>query len=188
MQRLKNPVDRRSRRKEAVSISDFGFRISDFDLSLLTSAPTIINQAFSVVILSAGLLLTPSQQAWADPAGELTRPTQPPKEEPKRNGNEGINAGLRQSSWLLSRSNMLNSAHFPGESAGPDKWRVLLEMAQQQHVRKDYPAATRNLTAIMAGKTPDEMKRSALIELAVMAQEQNQLPKAQQILAQYLRA
>ncbi|PYK98574.1 MAG: hypothetical protein DME19_11990, partial [Verrucomicrobia bacterium] len=34
------PLNRSSRREEALAISDFGFRISDFRLSLLTSAAT----------------------------------------------------------------------------------------------------------------------------------------------------
>jgi len=142
----------------------------------------------SVFVFSAGLLLAPTQTAWADPAGEPTRPTQHAKVELKSDASEGINPALRRSASLVSSSNMLHSPHAAGESSGQDKWRVLLEVAQQQHVQKDYSAATRNLTAIMEAKTADEMKRSALIELAVMAQEQNQLAKAQQILAQYLRS
>ncbi len=140
-----------------------------------------------VVIFTAGLLFSQSETAWAEADGKSTSQSPPAKVEPKSHEIEAINPALRQSSALVSSSNLLNSPHTPGESSGPDKWRVLLDMAQQQHAQKDYQAANRNFTAIIEGNTPDEMKRSAFIELAVMAQEQNQLAKAQQILAQYLR-
>src|SRR5438067_2367927 len=69
-----------------------------------------------------------------------------------------------------------------------DKWQMLFDLARQQHLQKDYAEAARNFAAIIEGKTTDEMKGACLVELAVLAQEQNQLAKAQQILAQYLRA
>ncbi|HEY2952443.1 MAG TPA: tetratricopeptide repeat protein, partial [Verrucomicrobiae bacterium] len=98
-----------------------------------------------------------------------------------------INDALRQSSHLIANSNVLTSLHAPKQGSLQDQARILFDLARRHHAQKSYTEATRNFTALLESVAPDELKRQALIELAVMAQEQNQLAKAQQILAQYLK-
>ena len=98
-----------------------------------------------------------------------------------------INAALRQSSHLLANSNVPTSLHAPRQGSIQDQVQILFNLASQQHTQRNYTEATRNFTALLDGAAPDELKRHAFIELAVMAQEQNQLARAQQILAQYLK-
>ena len=98
-----------------------------------------------------------------------------------------INPAFRQSGLIILNSNMLASAHGSETNTPAQQWERLFELAKQQHVDKDYTQSAKNFASIVEGKTPDEMKRSALIEMAVIAQEQAQWAKAQQILAQYLK-
>src|SRR5207248_11256333 len=65
--------------------------------------------------------------------------------------------------------------------------QLLVDRAQLKQLQKDYEQSAKSFATLIEGKAPDELKRSALIEMAVIAQEQNELAKAQQILAQYLR-
>src|SRR5205823_2473171 len=51
----------------------------------------------------------------------------------------------------------------------------------------EYVDAARNFTTLVENETGEEMKRLALLELANVTQEQGQLAKSQQILAQYLK-
>ena len=64
---------------------------------------------------------------------------------------------------------------------------MLFNLAGKQHQERDYNRAAKSFSALLEGNASDELKRAALIEMSVMAQEQEQLPKAQQILAQYLK-
>jgi len=91
-----------------------------------------------------------------------------------------------QSSKLLLNSNLLTSDNL-GTNALPSRWQLLFNVAAKQHTEKDYNRAAKSFAALLDGNASDELKRSALIEMSVMAQEQEQLPKAQQILAQYLK-
>jgi tetratricopeptide (TPR) repeat protein len=62
----------------------------------------------------------------------------------------------------------------------------LLDEGRDFRRLKNFQAAEKNLTLVMETNAPLEFKRSALFELALVAQDQDQLVKAQQIFAQYL--
>ena len=62
-----------------------------------------------------------------------------------------------------------------------------LEQAWQQKRDKDFISAERSFISLLESEAPAELHRTALLELAVLAQESHQLPKAQQIFAQYLK-
>jgi len=67
-----------------------------------------------------------------------------------------------------------------------DDFKKQLETAQRQRATKLFDEAVPNNVAILNGQAPDEMKRTAMLELSLIAQEQNHLSRALQILAQYL--
>jgi tetratricopeptide (TPR) repeat protein len=62
-----------------------------------------------------------------------------------------------------------------------------IDSARELRRQKDTTAAGRLLTELLERKSiPEQFQRTALFELALIAQEENRLPRAQQILAQYL--
>lgn len=61
-----------------------------------------------------------------------------------------------------------------------------VETAQRQRAAKLFDEATVNNVAILNSTAPDDMKRTALLELALTAQEQGNLSRALQILSQFL--
>ena len=61
-----------------------------------------------------------------------------------------------------------------------------MELAREQRRQKDLAGAALTLESILKTNAMPEMQRVALFELALVTQEDNQLVKAQQILAQYL--
>lgn len=67
-------------------------------------------------------------------------------------------------------------------------FQTQLEMARQHRREKRLPEADQVLITVLESDSPSEFKRSAMYELALTAQEMNQLSRAQQILAQYLSA
>ncbi len=60
------------------------------------------------------------------------------------------------------------------------------ELARSQRRDKDYTSASQVLVGIMKLNIPVEYKRKALFELALIAQDEGKLIKAQQIFSQYL--
>jgi tetratricopeptide (TPR) repeat protein len=65
--------------------------------------------------------------------------------------------------------------------------QLLLELAREQRREKNYDNAAAMLVSIMETNAPAEIKRPALFELALIAQDQGKYVKAQQIFAQYLQ-
>src|SRR2546422_10259285 len=65
----------RSRREEALCISDCGLRIADFDQSLLTSAATILDDIDGLrrLLIQAGQLEQAVQDHWPEPDVEARR-------------------------------------------------------------------------------------------------------------------
>jgi tetratricopeptide (TPR) repeat protein len=65
-------------------------------------------------------------------------------------------------------------------------FQVQLDLARRQRQERGTPLATRILIGLLETNAPDEVKRQALFELALVSQDDNQTLKAQQIFAQYL--
>ena len=61
-----------------------------------------------------------------------------------------------------------------------------LTLARTQHQLKQYPGATQNLRSVLESNVPDDLKRPALMELALVAQDEKNLSQAQQMFGQYL--
>ena len=61
-----------------------------------------------------------------------------------------------------------------------------LEAGRHLRAAKLFDEAVPNLTALITGEAPDELKRAAMLELALVFQEQNNLIRALQVLSQYL--
>jgi len=65
-------------------------------------------------------------------------------------------------------------------------FQAQLDLGRQQRSDKGDILATQTLTGLLSSTAPAEIKRGALFELALVAQDQNQLVKATQLFAQYL--
>ena len=65
--------------------------------------------------------------------------------------------------------------------------QTLFNLARRQRLQKNYPQAAKNFAAVLERDPPEDMRRKALLELALVAEGDGQLAKAQQILAQYIK-
>jgi tetratricopeptide (TPR) repeat protein len=64
--------------------------------------------------------------------------------------------------------------------------QALLTLARQQRLDKNAPLAGTTLQGLLDGNPPTEFKRLALFEMALVAQDEAQYVRAEQIFAQYL--
>jgi len=62
-----------------------------------------------------------------------------------------------------------------------------LELARHLRLTRQTAQATPLLVELLAEEVPDGVQRSALLELAMVAQDENDLPRAQQIYAQFVQ-
>lgn len=66
-------------------------------------------------------------------------------------------------------------------------YQLMLESARRQREMEDLPRAERTLIQMLEGRAPDEIKRPALLELALVMQEQKAYAKAQRLYSEYVR-
>lgn len=134
--------------------------------------------------------------AWAGPApgaaqvspGPPALSSDRPSPSSRTRPDDPANAALRQTAHLITNSLLYGTAHDPEPRAdATDPHEMLLELGRQQRAQKSFNLAKQNFVALLQGPAPDHLKRAALLELATLAQEQNELAKAQQLYAQYLR-
>ena len=68
-----------------------------------------------------------------------------------------------------------------------DHLNYVLSQARFSTTTRDFPAAEKNFEKLLAADVPEEMQHTALFEMALAVQAQNDLPRAQTMLAQYLQ-
>ena len=68
-----------------------------------------------------------------------------------------------------------------------DYFQVILEAARRQRQDKDLRQAELTLIQLLEGRAPEEIKRPALLELALVMQEQKAYAKAQRLYSEYVR-
>jgi tetratricopeptide (TPR) repeat protein len=98
-----------------------------------------------------------------------------------------IDPVLRQSQEALATTNLL--ADPKAEPRRLEHLALLQEklaLARQQRQGKSFDAAERTLITVMQSDMPMECKRSALLEMALVAQDAQKPVRAQQIYSQYL--
>lgn len=99
-----------------------------------------------------------------------------------------IDPALRGTQDLLTSSNLLpNAAELQARQEKLVGYQELLEMGRQQRQSKDFALAEKSFIGVMESPAPIELKRSALLDLALLAQDTRQYPRAQQLYAQYLQ-
>jgi tetratricopeptide (TPR) repeat protein len=94
---------------------------------------------------------------------------------------------------LLEAASALQSENLVPPRRGVvtgEQTRVLqerLELARRLRTAKDYFSARQHLTDILNTHGPEEIHRSAMLELALLAQEQKEWARAQQVFSQFVR-
>lgn len=96
---------------------------------------------------------------------------------------------LIQSREKISSTNLVSAS--PSASAGLSagalrEFEQQLAMARRQRLARLYNEATPVFIQLVLTNSPEAIKRTALLELAIIAQEENDLPRAQQVFAHYL--
>ncbi len=103
---------------------------------------------------------------------------------------EGPGKVLSDSRMLFASTNLLHSDLEQRQSAARDAeiaaFQRRLDSARSLRNAKLFEEATPHYAAVLTGNAPEEMKQGAMLELALMAQEQNNLARALQVLSQYL--
>lgn len=99
---------------------------------------------------------------------------------------KGIDPTLRETADTLASTNIIEeSPTTPGSSLQADL-EALLDWGRRMRREKNYEAAEASFANIMKANAPEAMHRTALLELALIAQENQQPGRAQQIYSQYL--
>lgn len=97
-----------------------------------------------------------------------------------------LDRALRDRQDLLTTSNLLTSPVHESKRVKQENSEQMLEIARGLRERKELALAKTNLVELVTGDHPADIKRSALLELALLAQDQNDLVRAQQVFSQFL--
>lgn len=107
----------------------------------------------------------------------------------KAEASMSLDPSFREAAEALATTNLLSKMTGTTRSVEARElreWEEKLEIARRQRINRLYAEATPTLVSVILKNTPEELKRTALLELAIIAQEENKLAKAQQIFAHYL--
>lgn len=93
---------------------------------------------------------------------------------------------LAHSQGRFGTTNLMAAAGGDIQAKARQMLMERLEMGRKQRENKLYNEARLNLAGVMEEDAPQEIWKSALIELALLAQDEGDLGKAQQVYAQYV--
>lgn len=96
-----------------------------------------------------------------------------------------LNVALRNSKELIATSNLLSTPP-PTEADKRLEFQYKLDQGTRLKKEKDFDGAELAFAAVLESGAPEDLKRTALLELALLAQENQQLARAQQVFAQYI--
>lgn len=99
----------------------------------------------------------------------------------------GLPPALIDNGAALANSNLTVHAHTGHQAALEERYQSQLQTAVQQRKNRIYNLAVNSCTALLNSPAPDEYKRGALLELALVAEAQEHWTRAIQIYAQYQR-
>jgi len=86
----------------------------------------------------------------------------------------------------LFSTNLVRHDSREKKGASHKDYKQQVDSARQFRRDGAIASAEKMLVGLLEGEAPAEFKRAALFEIALVAQEQKQFPRAQQILAQYI--
>jgi len=94
------------------------------------------------------------------------------------------NDALVRSQQLIATPNIKIETE-PESELDPQFYSNIIAAARIAREKKFYDTATSNLVGVLKSDAPDELKKTAILELSVVAYEQGDLPRAIQILSQF---
>ncbi len=154
--------------------------------------------AWVVLLLALGLRSAPAAQPHAEP-GHAAEPgptaKKPAATDAAHDHNPAPDPSETPASGRVSPSNLdaLQSANLTAphpkikvEGAKRD-YQQEIDAARVLRREREHAAAGKLLLGLLESKLPPEYRRAVMFELAMVAQDENQLGRAQQILAQYLQ-
>lgn len=98
-----------------------------------------------------------------------------------------IHPAFVKTGGLIASTNLSTPVHDDPRTEQEKEYQMLYNLARTQRSQRNVGLATKNFAALLQGDAPEEIKRDSLIELALLSQENNELAKAQQLFAQYLK-
>ncbi len=105
-------------------------------------------------------------------------------------GMDSVERALEENHMLFASSNLLSSdvdgRRARAKAKADAEFERLLEAGRRLRIAGLYDEAVPNLAAILTGKAPEEFQRPALLEMALVAQDQHNLSRALQVYSQYL--
>lgn len=99
---------------------------------------------------------------------------------------EQINSALLNSTYLLATTNLIPHPADEQNAPKPADYKSILENGTRLKREKQYVAAEAEFVTILKSDAPAELQRTAMLELALVAQENQQFTRAQQVFSQYL--
>jgi len=87
----------------------------------------------------------------------------------------------------MSTQHATNSAALPKAPTTEEELRTKLELVRTLRFQKSFELAEMEAGELVSDENPPEIKRLAILELAYVAQDAGELPKAQLILGEYVR-
>lgn len=97
-----------------------------------------------------------------------------------------INPALRNSAESLATSNLISTGQ-PDKAVSPGKdYKAILESAIELKQDKQFKEAEAQFVRVLNSAAPVELHRTACLELALMAQDNKQSIRAQQIFSQFV--
>jgi tetratricopeptide (TPR) repeat protein len=157
-------------------------RITALSITLLLAMLLSGTSSASESHTSAAVSLHPSAAAVAPAAPNSSSPNPSSAAPPPCE----INPAFRDTADMLASSNIIEPALTePGDSKQADL-EAMLNWGRQMKREKNAAAAESAFITLLEDTAPEAMQRTAMLELALLAQEGQQPGRAQQIYAQYL--
>lgn len=158
-------------------------------LTLIRSSLFAASLAFALAFHAGQLNANEAHAAAPTPAPKAeAAPAKPADPEAKVNvpSPKEIDPAFRETSDVLATTNIIEQEmHEPGSSQQADL-EAMLDWGRRMRREKNFESAENSFVMILKANAPESMHRTALLEMALVAQENQQLNRAQQIYAQYL--
>lgn len=122
----------------------------------------------------------------APPAEKTTRPIEPALELPDPQGGTGAPTPRATVAHEIAEG-LVNPEPEDASTSTISEFAPMLDTARRHRREGNREAASRVLTGLLESTAPSDLKRQGMLELALVAQEEGNLSRAQQILAQYIQ-
>jgi tetratricopeptide (TPR) repeat protein len=157
------------------------------NLNLFSSANA--RAALSLALAATGLTVGAGElasTAHGEPPGHTpATPASHAVKSGEQSGSE-INAALRHSPQTIATSNLLGQHGLEVAKPKPPDYQAMLDAGIALKREKNHAAAETEFVTVVKNAPSEEMQRTALLEMALIAQENQQPARAQQIYSQYL--